>query len=514
MPAHRLSMRKTREILRLRWGLGLAGRMAARSCKVSASTVHDVLARAKLAGLSWPLPAELDDAALEALLYPGKPASRHRPLPDCAAMYRELRQKGVTLQLLWHEYRMRYPDDGLGYSAFCERYRAFRKKLEVTMRQEHRAGEKMFVDYAGQTVGVTDPETGEVTQLQVFVATLGASNYTYCEVHASQDLRCWTMAHMRAFEFFGGVPEATVPDNLKAGVSKPCFYEPDVNPTYQELAEHYGTVVLPTRVRKPRDKAKVENAVLQVERWVLAPLRKQIFFNVTELRRAVAERLQWLNNRPLSKLNGTRRSLFNELDKPALKPLPTRRYSPSEWKNAAVNIDYHVEYDRHYYSVPYTLARKRVDIRATSTTIECIYNNKRVALHRRNYNKRNRFTTKPEHMPSAHHRHLEWSPSRLIRWASTIGPNTERMAEAVLKARPHPEQGYRSCLGILRLSKKYGHSRLEAACSRALTIKSYSYRSVESILKNGLDQQPIDTKGPIKPEPIQHNNIRGADYYQ
>ncbi len=514
MPAHRLTMRKTREILRLRWSVGLAGRAAARSCKVSASTVHDVLARAKQAGLSWPLPDKLDDAGLEALLYPGAPASRQRPLPDCAVMYRELRRKGVTLQLLWHEYRERYPDDGLGYSAFCERYRAFRKRLEVTMRLEHRGGEKMFVDYAGQTIGVTDPETGEVTELQVFVATLGASNFTYCEAHASQDLRCWTMAHMRAFEYFGGVAEVTVPDNLKAGVSKPCFYEPDINPTYQELAEHYGTVVLPARVRKPRDKAKVENAVLQVERWVMAPLRKQTFFSGAELRRAIAERLEWLNDRPLSKLNGTRRSLFHELDKPALKPLPSRRYTHSEWKNAAVNIDYHIEFDRHYYSVPYSLARKRVDIRATSTTIECFYRGKRVASHRRWWGKRGRFTTKPEHMPSAHRRHLQWSPSRLIRWAGTIGPHTERMVEAVLQARPHPEQGYRSCLGIIRLAKKYERSRLEAACKRALAIKSYSYRSVESILKNGLDRNSNGTTTPSEPLPLQHNNIRGADYYQ
>jgi transposase len=485
----------------------------ARSCNVSPSTVYDVMARARQADLGWPLPDELDDEALEQRMYPGPHASRDRPLPDFPTMYRELKRKGVTLQLLWHEYRADHPDDGLGYSAYCERYRQWRKSLDLVMRHEHRAGDKMFVDYAGPTIGVTDPATGEVTEYQVFVAVLGASNFTYCEVHPAQDLRSWTLGHVRAFEFFGGVPRVTVPDNLKAGVTRPCFYEPDVNPTYQELAEHYDTVVIPARKRKPRDKAKVENAVQQVERWVLAPLRKQTFFSLRELREAIAGQLAWLNDRPLSRLDGTRRSLWREVDRPALKALPTRRYSPSEWKtNVGVNIDYHVEFERHYYSVPYTLAHKRVDIRATSTTVECLHNGRRVASHVRS-SQRGRFSTKREHMPSAHRRHAEWSPSRMIRWAGTIGPQTEKLVEAILQSRPHPEQGYRSCLGIIRLHKRYERERLEAACGRALAIHSHSYRSVESILKTGLDRQPLATSPP-RASPIDHTNIRGADYYQ
>ncbi len=512
MPAQRLSMRKTREILRLRWGVGLAGRQVARSCNVSPSTVYKVMGRAKLAGLSWPLPDDLDDAALDALLYPRPSRSRSRVAPDFPAMYRELKQKGVTLQLLWCEYRERYPTDGYGYTQFCEKYRRWRKELSVTMRQSHRAGEKLFVDYAGHTIDVTDPETGELTAHQVFVAVLGASNYTYVELHEAQNVRSWVGGHARAFEYFGGVTEVTVPDNLKAGVTKPCFYDPDINPTYQEMAEHYGTVVLPARVRKPRDKAKAENAVQQVERWVLAPLRKQTFHNVGELRRAIAERREWLNHRPLSKLDGTRRSLFEELDKPALKPLPAARFAPSEWKpNVGVNIDYHVEFERHYYSVPYTLARGRVDVRATATTVECFHKGRRVASHLRSY-QRGRHTTKPEHMPSSHRRHAEWSPSRMISWATTIGPSAAQLVETILESRPHPEQGYRACLGVIRLGKKYGNDRLEAACARACAIRSHSYRSVESILKAGLDRRALAPPAPEQP-PVHHDNIRGAETY-
>ena len=519
MPAHGLSMRKTREILRLRWGQGLGLRQVATSVRCSPSTVHRVTTRAQAAGLSWPLPDELDDDALEAAVRrPGASAARKPFAPlDCASMHAELsRRKGVTLRLLWLEYRARHPDDGCGYSRFCEQYRAWRKGLDVVMRQIHRAGDKMFVDYAGQTIGVTDPSTGEVTEYQVFVATLGASNYTYVEVHAAQDLRHWTMGHARAFEYFGGVTAVTVPDNLKSGVTKACFYEPDINPTYQELASHYDTVIIPARVRKPRDKAKVENAVLQAERWVLAPLRDRTFFSLEELRKAVAGRREWLNHRPLTGMGGaTRRSLYESLDRPALKSLPNKRYTPSEWKTGVtVGIDYHVSFEGHFYSVPHALCRKRVDIRATATTLECFFKGKRVACHLRSY-WRGKHTSLVEHMPVAHRRHAEWSPQRILRWASSVGEHTEALAKAIMDSRPHPEQGYRSCLGIIRLSKRYGKERLEAACARALSIRSFSYRSVDSILKAGLDGQPLPTADNEQQtdEPIVHANIRGADAY-
>lgn len=511
MPAHRLTMRKTREILRLRWGQGLAGRQVARSCKISPSTVVDCLGRAKAAGLSWPLPGDLDDGALEALLYPPPQPTVKRPALDCAAIYRELKRKSVTLQLLWLEYKQAHPD-GYQYSQYCQRYREWRKQLDVVMRQEHRAGEKLFVDYAGQTMPIVDAQTGEVTKAEVFVAALGASNFTYAEAQQAQTVRCWIAGHIHAYEHFGGIPRLTIPDNVKAGVTKACFYEPDINPTYREMAEHYGTVVLPTRTAKPRDKAKVENAVLQVERWVLAPLRNETFFSLDELNAAIRERLAWLNDRPLSKLDGSRRSLFEELDRPALAPLPSRRYTPSEWKtDVGVNIDYHVEFDRHYYSVPYTLTRKRVDVRATATTVECFHKGKRVASHRRSFRVAG-FTTEHAHRPKAHQRYAEWSPSRIVRWANTVGPCTTAVVETIMARRPHPEQGFRACLGVLRLGKRYSNERLERACARAQATGAFSYRSVQSILKIGLDSQPLSQPKQTEPS-LDHGNVRGPSYY-
>ena len=381
------------------------------------------------------------------------------------------------------------------------------------MRQEHRAGDKMFVDFAGQTVSVINPETGEVREVAIFVATLGASNYTYAEAVEGQDLMSWLDAHVHAFEFFGGVTAAVVPDNLKAGVSKPNFYEPDINPSYRELGEHYGIVILPTRVRKPRDKAKVENAVLQVERWLLAPLRNHEFFSVAEVNEALRERLAELNDKPFQKLRGCRRSLFEELDKPALKPLPTKRFELAHWKtNVGVNIDHHVEFDRHYYSVPFHLVHKRVDIRATGTVVECFFKGKRIASHIRSY-QRNGYTTVAEHRPKSHREYAEWTPERITRWAETIGPATANVVRHVLSARRYPEQAFRSCLGIIRLGKTYGKERVEAACTRAEAIGSRSYKSVASILKTGFDREPLQEPSTQGELPLSHENIRGSDYY-
>ncbi len=361
MPAARLSMRTTREILRLRWGQGRSLRAVAQSCGIGATTVHDIMVRATAAGLTWPLPAELDDAALEARLYPPTPVAQERALPDFAALYRELKRRGVTLALLWQEYRQVHPDDGYGYSRFCDLYRDWRAQLDVVMRQEHRAGEKLFVDWAGMTLGITDRTTGVVQPHPVFVAALGASSFSYAEVCVSQALPVWIQAHIHTYEYMEGVAAVTVPDNTKTGVTRPDYYEPDLNRTYAELAAHYGTTIIPTRVRRPRDKAKVENAVLQVERWVLAPLRDQRFFSLAEANAAIRARLAWLNDRPLSRLDGTRRSLWRELDGPALQPLPAQRFEIPEWKvNVGVNIDDHVEFGGHYYSVPHPLSRRRV----------------------------------------------------------------------------------------------------------------------------------------------------------
>ena len=513
MAAKRISMRKIKEVLRLFHEAGLSRRQIAKSLSLSRDAVGSTIRRAEAAGITWPLPQELDEQKLEERLYPPAETLRekHRPVPDWAEVHRQLRRKGVTLQLLWQEYKTAAPD-GYQYSWYCDLYRAWLTKVDVVMRQSHKAGEKLFVDYAGHTAEVVDPSTGEVRQAQIFVAVFGASNYTYAEATWTQDLRAWIGAHQRAFSFFGGVPEIVVPDNLKAGVTKTHRYEPDLNRTYADLATHYGVAIIPARSNRPRDKAKAEVGVQIVERWILARLRDRTFFSLAELNEAIAELLEQLNARPFQKLPGSRRSTFEEIERPALRPLPPDPYVFAEWKKARVNIDYHVEVDRHYYSVPYRHAREQVDVRLTETTVEVYLKGRRIASHRRSLRK-GRHTTLPEHMPPSHRKYAEWTPERIIRWAAKTGPSTAELARRIIASRMHPQQGYRSCLGILRLGKAYGPERLEAAARRALAIGAKSYRSVESILKSGLDMQPLPEDVQARKAPIQHENIRGAHYY-
>jgi transposase len=512
MPAERLTMRKIREVFRLKFDCDISNRQIAKSCKIARSTVAEYLFRFQQAALSWPLPQNLDDNQLEQLLYPQLPAlpAHERPVPDWSYIHQQLRQKSVTLMLLWQEYKEIHPH-GYQYSQFCHRYRQWAAKIDPVMRQEYRAGEKMFVDYAGQTVPVYDLHTNQMRQAQIFVAVLGASNYTYAEATWTQSLADWIGSHGRAFAFFGGVAKLVVPDNLKSGVSKACFYEPDINPSYLDMANHYGTAVIPARVRKPKDKAKVEVAVQVVERWILARLRNRQFFSLHQLNQAIAELLENLNNKAFQKLPGSRKSAFESLDRPALNPLPSQAYQFAEWKKATVNVDYHIEVERHYYSVPHALIKKKLDVRITNNTVECFYKNKRVASHIRSHLK-GRHSTIKDHMPKAHQKWAQWTPDRFIRWAGKIGPHTQKLIENVLNARTHPQQGFRSCLGILRLAKSYGDDRLEAACRRAVAIGGTSYRSVESILKHNLDQKPLPDQS-AKSSPIEHNNIRGARYY-
>lgn len=513
MPAERLSMRKTREILRLLWGEGFSGRAVAKSVSCSPTTVADCLGRARVAGLSWPLRSDLDDGALEALLYPPPtPSVQPRVLPDWTQVHRELRRKGVTLQLLWQEYKEAQGDEGYQYSQFCDLYRRFRGQLDVVMRQEHRAGEKSFVDFSGDGIQIVDPETGEVSEAPLFVAVLGASSYTYAEAFPSQELRCWVEGHLHAYEHFEGVTAITVPDNTKTAVLRPCFYDPDLNPTYREMAQHYDTAVIPARVKKPKDKAKVENGVLVAQRWILAALRNHTFFSVAQANEAIWVKLEELNSRKFQKLDCSRRDLFEQVDRPALRPLPKTRYLFAEWFSPTVNIDYHVDVDKHYYSVPYTLVHKKLEARATATTVEVFFKGKRVASHQRSYVK-GTFTTLREHMPPSHQRHLEWSPSRIIDWAGKVGPATATLAQKVIESRAHPEQGYRACLGLIRLAKVYGDERMEAASERALTVGAYSYRSLESILKRGLDRQQLLPSTTEPTSPVEHENVRGPNYY-
>jgi transposase len=512
MANKRKSMRKVREVLRLALAGGLNQRQVARSLSLSPTTVGEYLRRAESAGLTWPLP-DLDDAQLEGRLYPivARGQADTRAIPDWAALHRELKRKGVTLLLLWQEHKAAHPD-GLQYSQFCDRYRAFSGKLDLVMRQHHRAGEKLFVDYAGQTVEVIDRATGEIRAAQIFVATLGASNYTYAEATWTQGLPDWCASHIRAFEFLGAVPELVVPDNLKSAVTRPCRYEPQANATYEELAAHYRTAILPARVRRPRDKAKVEQSVLLVERWILARLRHQSFFSLSELNAAIRTLLGPLNERPFKKLPGCRRTLFEQLDRPAMTPLPSERYSYAEWKQARVHIDYHVEVEGHYYSVPYQLVKQELDVRLAAQTVELFHRGKRIASHCRSTHK-GRHTTLVEHMPQAHRQYASWTPERLVRWAEHTGPFTARLVATVLASRKHPQQGFRSCLGIMRLGKTYTAQRLEAACRRALALGAVSFKSVQSILKSGLDQQPLPATSTQDALPIDHPNIRGGHYY-
>ena len=512
MAQERLTMRKVAEVLRLKWHCGLSSRAVARSCSISHSTVAEYLRRAQEAGLSWPLPPDLGEDTLYELLFPQAAPSRSRVIscPDWSLVHTELRKKSVTLRLLWFEYREAHPD-GYGYSQFCSLYREWAKHLRPSMRLSHKGGEKVFVDYAGQTVPIIDPHTGEVHQAQIFIGVLGASSYTYAEAHESQELAHWIGAHVRMFSFLGGVPEIVVPDNLKAGVKHPCRYEPDLNPTYQDLAEHYGIAVIPTRVRKPKDKAKVEVGVQVVERWILARLRNHTFFSLADLNQAIRELLSELNRRPMQHLGRSRRELFEQLDQPALRPLPERAYEFAIWKKARVSIDYHIEFDKHYYSVPYTLIHKEVYVRATPSTVEIFSNNRRVASHLR-VKSPGRHTTASEHMPPAHQQYQEWSPQRLTRWAQTFGPYTAELVQALLDSRKHPQQAYRSCLGLLRLGSRYGEQRLEAACCRALPAGICSYKGVKNILDSRLDQ--VEREEPAAVVPQTHENIRGRTYYR
>jgi transposase len=505
-------MRKIKEVLRLKWAQGLSNRQIAKACGIGRPTVGEYLRRAAEAGLAWPLPPDLDEAALERQLFPPPPSlpAQARGVPDWSLVHQELKRKGVTLFLLWQEYRETHPE-GYQYSWFCDHYRAWQGKLDVVMRQDHRAGEKLFVDYAGQTMPVVDRDTGEIREVQIFVAVLGASNYTYAEATWTQGLADWIGSHRRTFAFLGGVPELVVPDNLRAGVSKAHRYEPDTNPTYQDMASHYGIAVLPTRVRRPRDKAKVEAGVLVVERWILAALRRRTFFSLAQLNAAIRGLLERLNTRPFKKLSGSRRAHFEAWDKPALNPLPAAPYEYAEWKKARVHIDYHVAVEGHYYSVPYALIKKQLDVRITQNTLECFYRGNRVASHRRSQQK-GRHTTVPAHMPESHRQAGEWTPQRLSNWAAKTGPATEKLITTVLTSRRHPQQAYRSCLGILRLGKAYGDARLEAACRRALILGSHSYKSIESILKHRLDDKPLAEQQELA-LPEDHDNIRGPSYY-
>jgi transposase len=511
MPTQRLSMRRIREVLRLRHAQGLTERVIARTLGVSNGVVHGYLRRARLAGLSWPLPDGLDDEALELLLFPAPSSAQtdQRPVPDWVYVEKELRRRGVTRVLRWEEYRAAHPD-GFGYTWFCTTYEAWKERVRPTMRQTHRGGEKVFVDFAGDTIDVFDPLTGEAHAMKLFVAAMGASNDTYAEACPSETLPDWIAVHSNLFAFLGGVPKFVICDNLKAAVTNPDRYDPGLNRTYAEMAGHYGTAILAARPRKPRDKAKVEVAVQIAQRWILARLRNHRFFSLAERNATIRRLVVDLNARQMRGFGSSRAELFAEIDRPRLGALPDEPYVFARWKRCRVAPDYHVEVDGHWYSVPYRLIRELVDVRLAGATVEIFHNGQRVASHARAPNRRGH-TTVAEHMPSAHRRHGQWTPRGLIAAGERIGPSVAAFFEAVITDRPHPEQGFRTCLGILSLAKSYGDTRVEAACRRGILIKARSVASIRSILKNGRDRAVLDETPDH--EPLRHGNIRGQGYF-
>lgn len=513
MPNKRLAMRHIKEILRLKLEAKLSHRKISRCLNIGVGTVSLYSKRAKEVGLTWPLPSDLSDNDLEQLLFPSpKVSGRHgRIPPDCASIHQELKRKGVTKQLLWEEYKQTYGNAGYQFSQYCNYYRDWLHQQKRSMRQIHTAGEKLFVDYSGATMPIVNPDTGEIRLAEIFVAVLGASNYTFAMASWTQRKADWVDAHVKAFEFFGGVPEIVVPDQLRSAVSKPCRYEPTINASYQHMASHYKTAIIPARPLKPKDKAKAENAVLIVQRWVLAKLRHQTFFTLADLNHAISVLIDDLNRRPFKKLPGTRLSQFEALDQPALKPLPTERYEYLEFKLARVNIDYHIEFDKHYYSVPHHLVKSQVEVQASREGVAIFFKGQQVARHPRSL-RQGGFSTQTPHMPEAHRHQQTWTPQRLMNWGKRIGCSTETLVATLLEQKQHPEQAYRACLGLLNLAKQYSPERLDAACLRAIHIKAPRLKNVKSILQSNMDQLPL----PAHPEQATmdfHLNVRGSDYY-
>lgn len=517
MAQKRLKVRSIKEILRLRFTERLGLREIGAAVRRSPSVVHDCIGRFKASGLVWPLPEDVDDGRLEELLYKpcGAQGGATMAAPDFAYVHRELSRKHVTLALLWQEYRAAHGAASYQYSRFCELYRAWARPLGAVMRQRHKAGDKLFVDWSGDGVGIVDRETGEVREAPLFVAALGASGYAFAKAAPSRESAHWLRMHSEAMEHIDGVTAAVVPDNEKTGVTSPCLYDPELNPVYAAWAEHYGTAVLPARRRKPRDKAMVENAVLNVQRWILARLRNHTFFALEQANAVIGELLVEYNARPLQKTGTTRRELYESIDRPALRPLPATRFEPFEWSSPKLNIDYHVVVAEHYYSAPYTLIGERLDVRWTGTTVEVFHKGRRVASHSRSFEKWG-YSTRDEHRPEKHRAHLEWTPERITGWARKTGPQAADLVARILASKRHPEQGYRACLGVIRLGKKYGEERLEAACARAVALASPSYRTVRSILESGADRLPLPGAARQRPAQLtlpRHDNIRGPEHY-
>lgn len=512
--SRRIAMRKIHEVCRLRLKLGLGVNQIAGACNISTSTASEYVSKIDALTLSYEDLSSLDEDEAYKLLFPDvtKKTDGDKPTPDFEYLARELKKKGVTLQLLYEEYRRDHPD-GYSRSRFYERYRNYAKKLDPVMRFNHKAGEKMFEDFSGDRPHYINPATGEKVEAELFVSVLGASSYIFAYAVDDQKTENFIRSNIRAFEYYGGCPACIVPDNLKSGVTSPCYYDPEINRTFADMAEHYNVAVIPARAGKPRDKAKVENAVLQAQRRILAALRDRTFFSLHELNEAIREEAEKLNLRPMAVTGKSRLELFQELEKPALRPLPAERFEIYNYKSPSkVHIDYHVEVEKSYYSVPYTFIGEPVEVKYNSRIVEIYNKRKRIASHLRTYRK-GEYITEDRHMPHEHRQYLEWTPERIKNWGSKIGTCTKTLIERIMEGRKHPEQGFRSCLGIIRLSKQFTPERVENACKRALSVDACNYRSVKSILQSGLDkvaylEEHMDTK------PVEHTNIRGGEYYR
>jgi transposase len=513
MATKRIPMRQLREILRLRLHAKLSMRQIRDSLRLSLGAIQKAVSKAEALELDWEAIEKLDDSHLAAKIYPQADTAKssHKELPDWVDIYRELKRKGTTMQLLWEEYSQQYPNRSFSYAQYCRLYRDWLKKQRRSMRQTHKAGEKLVVDYAGQTVPIVTPVTGEIRTAQIFVAVLGASNYTFCEATWSQKLPDWVNSHVRAFEFIGGVPTIVVPDNLKSAVTKACRYDPVINPSYQQLAAHYGTALVPARPLKPKDKAKAEVGVQIIERWILARLRHHTFFSLSELNHCIKALLEEVNNKPFKQLKGTRQQWFDSIDRPALLPLPKQIYQYTDIKTVKVNIDYHIQYGDHFYSVPHHLVGEKIELHAKEYLIELFFHNKRITSHARKYY--SGMTTEPEHMPVKHEKHHQWTPGRLMNWAKDIGDEVLVWVKTVLNQRQHPEQAYRVCLGLLNLSRSYPAQRLNKACLIANKNSLYKLKHIKDILLSNQDQLVSDAKESLPTLPQDHENIRGPESF-
>ncbi|MGI9376187.1 IS21 family transposase [Eoetvoesiella caeni] len=507
MPVSRITMRKIKDVLRLKLDAKLSHQRIATALGISKGVVAKYVSLAAAADLDWPTVQALDEAALERRLLVAPEQPRDHVQPDYGRLHQALRGKGMTLMLLWEEHRADHANaQTYSYSQFCENYRRFAKQLKRSMRQIHRAGEKLFIDYAGPTIALTDG-----SRAHIFVAALGASSYTYACATPRETMVDWLESTARALTFFGGVPQLIVPDNPKAMIADANRYEPRSNDTVLDFARHYGTSILPARPRHPQDKAKAESAVQVVERWIMARLRHQRFASMYEVNKAITPLLTRLNEKPFQKLPGSRASTFAQIDAPALLPLPLQRYEMAHFKTVRVHIDYHVELERHRYSVPHALVGQVLEARITAAVVELLHRGQRVASHARN-SRQGGFTTTAAHMPAAHRAHMEWTPARLIHWGKSIGPATAEAVTRLMAENRHPEHGYRACLGLLSLAKRYGKVRLEAACMLALQIGACQYRHVRDILVNNRDKgAPAVASDWVSPH---HAHVRGPGYYQ